>query len=181
MNDQSWEIAGRTLEYIDDCHLYLVDGVIVPSVTQLISDPNKYKDVPPSVLEKARLKGVAVHEAIERFVKEGVRDPMIADFPELIEDKCLNPIGAEIPVILFRKEEPFAAGRLDLLLAGDDGCVIADVKTTAKLDIPYITLQLNYYRIGFEQSYGMEITGLAAIHLRENAKYQKINLEDIRL
>ena len=34
---ESWEIKGRTLEYFDESHTYLVDGVIVPSVTQLLS------------------------------------------------------------------------------------------------------------------------------------------------
>ena len=181
MNNQTWEIAGRTLEYIDDIHTYLVDGVIVPSVTQLISDPDKYRDVPPDVLERARLRGVAVHEAVEAFVKDGVTDPLILGFPELMEQHKLTPIGAEIPVILFKDEKPFAAGRLDLLVSDETGIGIGDVKTTSKLDIPYIKMQLNYYRIGFEQSYGMQISKLFAVHLRNGAKLQNINLEDIVL
>ena len=35
----SWEIAGHTLEYFDDTHEYLVDGLLVPSITQIL----KYK------------------------------------------------------------------------------------------------------------------------------------------
>ena len=34
--DITKEIAGHTLEYIDDSHTYLVDGVIVPSITQIL-------------------------------------------------------------------------------------------------------------------------------------------------
>lgn len=33
---ENWEIKGRTLEYDDASHTYLVDGIIVRSVTQLL-------------------------------------------------------------------------------------------------------------------------------------------------
>ena len=33
---ESWEIAGGLLEYIDETHTYLYDGVILPSITQIL-------------------------------------------------------------------------------------------------------------------------------------------------
>ena len=70
---ESWEINGFTLEYIDDTHTYLVDGIIVPSITQLIKMKfkNKYDAVPKEVLKKAADKGTAMHLAIELYEKEG--------------------------------------------------------------------------------------------------------------
>ena len=44
---ERWEINGRTLEYDDESHIYLVDGIIVPSVTQILQVRfgNKYSKV----------------------------------------------------------------------------------------------------------------------------------------
>jgi len=33
---ESWEIAGRTLEFIEETHTYIYDGVILPSITQIL-------------------------------------------------------------------------------------------------------------------------------------------------
>ena len=69
----SWEIAGHVLEYFDDTHEYLVDGVLVPSITQIlkIKFGNKYDGVSQKVLNRAAEKGNEVHEAIERYCKTG--------------------------------------------------------------------------------------------------------------
>ena len=68
---QTWEIAGHVLEYIDEIHQYLVDGVCVPSITQIlkIKFGNKYENIDKQVLERAAKKGTKVHEAIENFEK----------------------------------------------------------------------------------------------------------------
>ena len=54
--DYTAEIAGKTLEYFDDEHLYLVDGIIVPSITQVVKGIaiGRYKNVAPGVLKKAK-------------------------------------------------------------------------------------------------------------------------------
>ena len=36
-------IAGHTLEYIEDGHIYLVDGVIVPSITEMLKSKFGHK------------------------------------------------------------------------------------------------------------------------------------------
>jgi len=49
-------------------HTYLVDGVDVPSVTQILEPLHRsYKTVNPSVLEYAANRGKAVHEALEVY------------------------------------------------------------------------------------------------------------------
>ena len=66
---ESWEIAGGILEYIDETHTYIFDGVILPSITQIlkIKFGNKYKDVSDEVLKKASERGTKVHQAIEDY------------------------------------------------------------------------------------------------------------------
>ena len=54
---ESWEIAGGLLEYIDDTHTYLYDGVILPSITQIL------KITISSLKLQAMIHGMLPHKA----------------------------------------------------------------------------------------------------------------------
>ena len=66
---ETWELNGLTLEYDDDTHTYLVDGVIVSSVTQVLSVKfgKKYDHVDAETLKRACNYGTAVHKTIENY------------------------------------------------------------------------------------------------------------------
>lgn len=66
---ESWDLEGITLEYDEDTHTYIADGIIVPSVTQIIKDKlgNKYSTVAPEVLKRASIRGTAIHKSIEDY------------------------------------------------------------------------------------------------------------------
>lgn len=188
--DFSENINGNVLEYFDDEHVYLVDGVIVPSITQILKYKfgGKYNGVSKSVLQKASEKGTMVHEAIEKYCKYGYE----SDLPELRNFKFLqraykfDVIENEVPVILSFDGKPVSAGRLDLVIEkiGEDGVLhgergIADIKRTSTLDKEYLAYQLNLYRIAYQQCYGMKIDFLKGIHLREEKrKYVDIPINE---
>lgn len=180
---ESWEINGFTLEYIDDTHTYLVDGIIVPSITQLIKMKfnNKYDAVPKEVLKKAADKGTAMHLAIELYEKENKE----SDLVELKNYKFLKKhlkwqvIASEIPIILFYNDKPIAAGRLDQVIEMNGKKGINDLKRTASFDKEYVALQTNLYRIGYKQSYGSEIDFVSGLHLRDNTrKFYKLPVNE---
>lgn len=174
MADFSQEIKGHTLEFFEDEHLYLVDGVIVPSITQILSHKfgGKYAHVRRDVLERAAQAGTAVHEAIERYCTTGEE----SDLPELRNFKFLQRQYGfvvrknEVPVILFLADEPIAAGRLDLVLQMGIEFGGADIKRTSALDKEYLAYQLNLYRIAYRQCYGIEWEFLKGIHLRDEVR-----------
>lgn len=188
--DFSENINGHTIEYFDDEHVYLVDGIIVPSITQILKYKfgGKYNGVSKSVLQKASEKGTMVHEAIEKYCKYGYE----SDLPELRNFKFLQRVYKfdvlynEVPVILSVDGEPVSAGRLDLVIEkiGEDGVLhgergIADIKRTSTLDKEYLSYQLNLYRIAYQQCYGMKIDFLKGIHLREEKrKYVDIPINE---
>ena len=171
---ESWEINGRTLEYIDECHLYLVDGIIVPSVTQLLGRKfgHKYDGISSATLQNAAERGTMIHKAIEDYC-HGVESDLeeVSDFAFLMDKYNFKVIENELPIILNIGGETFA-GRLDLILQKDNeiGMAVADIKTTSTLDKEYLGFQLNLYRIGVEQSYGFNITSLYGIHLRQGKR-----------
>lgn len=182
-NDFSIEIAGHTLEYLDESHQYLVDGVIVPSITSLCKQVlgNRYPNVPKETLRKAADRGTAIHEAVERYCKT---KSFSQDYYDEVRGfrtvtTCYGLIVKqnEVPVILF-DQEPIAAGRLDLVIDRGGKAGIADIKTTAKLDKDYLGLQLNLYARAYEQSYGTRIESLAGIHLRgDTAKLVNVPID----
>ena len=110
------EINGRTLEFFEAGHIYLVDGVIVPSITEILQSKfgGKYAHVSKAVLRAAADKGTAVHDAIERYCKTGETSeyPEVRNFAFLQRQFGFEVLENETPVILFMHDEPIAAGRL---------------------------------------------------------------------
>ena len=179
----TWEINGHVLEYFDDTHTYLVDGIIVPSITQIlkIKFNNKYSGVDQKVLNRASEKGTEVHEAIEKLCKTGEVEDLkeVNNFIFLQKQYKFNTIDNEVPIILFRDETPIGAGRLDLVLEENNELGLGDIKRTSVLDKEYLGYQLNLYRIGYQQCYGTEIKFLKGLHLREDVrKYINIPINE---
>ena len=167
-------ISGHTLEYIDDIHTYLVDGVIVPSVTQILKLKfgGKYDNVSRQTLQRAAEKGTEVHEAIENYCKTGTESDLIEvrNFKFLKKQYGFEVLDNEVPVILFKDGEPIAAGRLDLVLEMDGRIGGGDIKRTSTLDKEYLAYQLNLYRIAYLQCYNVAWEFLKGVHLRENVR-----------
>lgn len=166
---EEWEINGNTLEYDDTTHTYLVNGVIVPSVTQVmqVKFGNKYEGIKSDVLNRAAERGTAIHKAIENYCKgmdDGSKE--VHNFNFLMNYYKIKPVKNEVPIILMVDNQPVIAGRLDLVLQENDTLSLADIKTTSQLDKEYLAYQLNLYRLGYMQSYGEKIDKLYGLHLR---------------
>ena len=172
--DYTKEINGHTVEFYEYRHTYLVDGVLVPSVSQLLAFkfPDKFKFVDKEVLRISAEKGTAVHEAIERYCKTGED----SDLPELSNFKFLQKhykfavLENEKPITIFQEDIPVAVGRLDMVIQIDGKIGGADIKRTATLDKQSLLYQLNLYRIGYRQCYGVEWEFLKAIHLKDDIR-----------
>lgn len=165
-------IRGKKVEYIDETHAYYVDGVKVPSVTQLIAAllPSPYKDVEPTVLQQAANRGVALHKEIELYEQHGQMGTSM-EFNYYLYLKKFHQIEAienEKLVIIEHDGKIVCAGRLDMIIKmnGFSGLGIGDVKRTSQVHFDHLKLQLNLYRLGYMQSYGEAINHLTCLHLR---------------
>lgn len=171
---ETWELNGVTLEYDEDTHTYIADGIIVPSVTQLlkIRFGRKYERVDRETLQKACNYGTNVHKAVENYCNTGADDGSreIRNYRFLRAQYDIKPIKNEIPIIVFCDDIPIVAGRLDMVAEIQGEVAVADVKTTSTLDKEYLGYQLNLYRIGLKQCYGIEATALYGIHLRHDTR-----------
>lgn len=171
---ETWEIKGYIVEYIDETHQYLVDGICVPSITQIlkIKFGNKYNNVNDNILKNASEKGTQVHEAIEKLCKTGEVEELkeVKNFMFLQKHYKFEVIDNEVPVILFKNDKPIACGRLDLVLKIDDLIGGGDIKRTSVLDKEYLAYQLNLYRIAYKQCYDIDWKFLKGLHLREDVR-----------
>ena len=171
---ESWNIAGGLLEYIDESHTYIFDGVVLPSITQILKVKfgNKYIGISKDVLNRAAEKGTELHKAIEDYEKEGID----SDVKELRNYKFLKKhfgfecLDNEVPIVLFLDGKPIACGRIDVILKEENNIGIGDIKRTSTFDKEYVAYQTNLYRIGYQQTYGVDISFLRGIHLREDVR-----------
>ena len=188
IRDFAKEIAGHTLEYFDTEHQYLIDGVMVPSITQILKHKfgNRFANIDADTLKRAAQAGTEVHEAIEQFCKTGRKSkhPETRSFAFLQKQYGFEVVESETPVILSLDGEPIAAGRVDLVLEMrvDGRNVIggADIKRTSTLDKEYIAYQLNLYRIAYRQSYGVDWEFLRGVHLHNDTrKFVTIPIDEV--
>ncbi len=181
---ETWIIKEHVVEYIDETHTYLCDGVVLPSITQIlkIKFSKKYDTVSQEVLQRASELGTATHKAIEDYCKLGIETDCkeLRNFKFLQRQFKFKVIDNEVPIILFYENKPVACGRLDLVLDDEKlGLMLGDIKRTSVLDKEYLAYQLNLYKIGYEQCYQKEIKALKGLHLREDVrKYVDIPINE---
>lgn len=171
---ETFSIKGGTLEYFDDTHTYLYDGIMLPSVTQIlgVKYKNDYASVPHAVLNNAAQRGTEVHKAIENFNVSGYDDgsEAVRNFKFLQKQYGFEVLDSELPLVIFKDDFPIACGRLDMTMLIDGQTGIADIKTVSALNKEKIAYQLNLYRIGLMQSYGVDAQFLKIIHLRDGIR-----------
>ena len=167
---ETYEIKGHTLEYIDDGHIYLFDGIIVPRVTQILKTRfgGMYSNVDQETLNKAAEAGTALHKAIEDYCRYGIDSDLeeMRGFKWLQREYNFRVLENEVPLILFDGERPIAAGRCDMVIEHDGKIGGADIKRVSALNKEYVCCQLNLYNRAYFASYGVQWDFIWAIQLR---------------
>lgn len=168
-----WEINGHYLEFDEEDHIYICDGIIVPSVSKILKSKfDDYACVSRSVLEQAREKGTALHEAIELYETTG-QTSNLKEFHNYLFLKNhigFTNISNELPVIYEEDGRVLFAGQLDQIIFIDGDFGINDFKRVSAPNKEKIAYQLNLYKIAYEQSYNNQIKRLSFMQLREDTR-----------
>lgn len=171
---ETFSIKGGTLEFYPETHTYLYDGIMLPSVSEILGMKyrDEYASVPPAVLDNAAKRGTAVHKAIENYNNSGYDDgsEAVRNFKFLQKQYGFEVLDSELPLVIFKDDIPIACGRLDMTMLIDGETGIADIKTVSTLNKEKIAYQLNLYRIGLMQSYGVDAKFLKIIHNRDGVR-----------
>ena len=149
------------LEFIEETHTYLLDGKIIPSVTQLLKEifPLKYDNVPIDILNKKSEYGTQVHKFIEIIEKKKPKKPLayIKKYykPNIYQEESLKDylkIKEKYNIVITDSEKRVHyldkyAGTLDLKGYVNNKSAIIDVKTTYELDEIYVAWQDSLYEL----------------------------------
>ena len=176
-------------------HTYTNDGRLLLSVTEVIKRyvfPDLYSNVPEEVLAKAAERGTATHAVIERYITDSLTDEDYLEHKADI-DAFLNEI-TKMHLFMAESERTVSdgellAGTIDIIGMYNDGLderlMIADIKTTSKLNIEYLQWQLSLYSYLMCNAEGKDyIAGdspdLYGIHLRDG-KCKIVKIEPLPL
>lgn len=131
----------------EDGHTYHLEGHTLQGVTPIIAwlFPETYRGIPQSVLDNAAQYGGMIHKKIELADSIGiVDDQAVRDYMELKEQKGVRTLVNEYLV----SDERRIASSIDVVMDNYD---LWDVKTTSKVHIPNVTMQLSIYAWLFEE------------------------------
>ncbi len=169
-------------------HRYFLGVAELSGITGFLKKrvfPNKYKDIPLWILDRAASNGTLIHESIE-LLDGGFPPAEMSDelksYQRIKKENNLTTVTNEYIVT---DKEHFASG-IDLVLTNDkEEIILADIKTTSVLDKEYVSWQLSIYAYLFEmQNPSLKADKLFVIWLRgdksEYAEVERIDTEIIK-
>lgn len=140
------EVAGpERLDFEPQSHTYRVDGVVVPSVTQLLDDAGltpDYKFIARDVLAHARARGIHVDACCD-LLDEGALDwssvhpeavPYVEAWACFCADYGYEPTAGQVP--LYHPAYGYA-GTADSIGTLDGSWVVVERKATTKMAATY--------------------------------------------
>lgn len=170
---KTYEYENYTLEFDDEAHGYIVNGIITPSVSSILKRKfDDYVNVPFKILEAAADKGTAMHKAIEVYEKTG-KESDLQEFRNYLFLKKyfkIENVENELPVAYFEDGLPVFAGTIDQVCRIDGVPAINDFKRVSAPNKEKIAYQVNLYRLAYNQTFGVEIEALSFMQLRENVR-----------
>lgn len=164
MNKSKIELVKSEVIFNEVDHTYIYNGSLLSGVTSLLHRTlfaNKYRGISTKVLANAADYGHNIHEQIELVDTLGVKSdtPAVLAYQQMKIDWKLTPLANEYLV----SDGEYIASSIDIVF---EDLTIADVKTTSRLDIEYLSWQLSIYAYLFEkQNPGKKVKRLLAIWL----------------
>ena len=124
-------------------HTYILDGVVIPSVTEICAPITCGKYPPVGVVQQAAARGTRVHELCALYDMDALPDEIEAELVGYVKAwaafcRDYKPVWTHIELPLYGQIDPGQpfAGTLDRIGEIDGLTRIVDIKTTASLDRP---------------------------------------------
>ena len=183
------------LEFDKENHIYLKDGVILRSVTQILKElfPLKYDGIPENILNEKAKYGTELHKFIEIIEKKKPKRPLayikryynpniyqiesLKDYLEIKKKYNIEITDSEKMVVY----KDIYCGTLDLKGTVDNKKAIIDIKTTYDLDELYVSWQNSLYEMASEPVDELYCMWLPKGHLGKLVKLEIINEKDLKI
>lgn len=183
------------LEFDKENHIYLKDGVILKSVTQILKElfPSKYDGIPENILNEKAKYGTELHKFIEIIEKKKPKRPLayikryynpniyqiesLKDYLEIKKKYNIEITDSEKMVVY----KDIYCGTLDLKGTVNGKGAIIDIKTTYDLDGLYVSWQNSLYEMASEPVDELYCMWLPKGHLGKLVKLERINEKDLKM
>lgn len=171
------------VQFDEVAHRYFYEGRELKGVTTAIAK-KLGKNFPQNstTVQLACSYGSQVHKEIERWIEEGkepdtenskwLKDAII-DFQNKVGRVDTQKLGAEIRVSDFEN----TASNVDIVLHTLEGVFLFDIKTGG-FDRKYCTMQLNAYRLMYENSYDEKVMGLYVLNTKSKRTFAIFACDD---
>lgn len=164
------------LEFEDETHTYTLNGIVIPSVSQVIAPLSnaKYSGISERTLAKAADKGTTVHNSIENWIKFGIEDipPEHIGYFEAFRkwwDSCNpNPVGSEARICHRIMQY---GGTVDFVGYIDNELTLIDYKSTYTISDMTCGVQLEAYSQALK-SMGISVQRKKILHLKKDGKFE---------
>ena len=124
-------------------HTYTLDGVVIPSVTQICAPITCGKYPPVGVVQQAAARGTRVHELCALYDMDALPDEIETGLVGYVKAwaafcRDYKPVWRHIELPLYGEIDPGQpfAGTLDRIGKIDGRTLVVDIKTAASLDRP---------------------------------------------
>ena len=182
------------IEFLEDTHTYVKDGIILKSVTQILGElfPDKYNGVPTEILNKKANYGTEVHKFIEIIEKKKPKKPIeyIKRYyqPDIYQEESLKQylrLKEQYNIEILENEKIVSykylyCGTLDIKAKVNGKLAIIDIKTTAELDRSWVSWQNSLYEYADEPVEELYCLWLPKGHLGKLEQVKRIDKKLIK-
>ena len=131
------------LLFEESTHTYTLDGVVIPSVTEICAPITCGKYPPVGVVQQAAARGTRVHELCALYDMDALPDEIEAELVGYVKAwaafcRDYKPVWRHIELPLYGEIDPGQpfAGTVDRIGDIDGRTRVVDIKTAASLDRP---------------------------------------------
>lgn len=153
--------------FCEENHTYTSESRQYRGITGILNKylfPDKYKDIPEAILEKAKQRGVTCHNQMEMWIN-GMPYEVLND--EVIKMQNLLAGRKFTHSELLVSDYKNFATKIDAVEESDDGVILWDWKTTSILDKEYLSWQLSICAYFYELNFNKKVTQLMAGYITE--------------
>lgn len=183
------------IEFDEENHTYIKDGIILKSVTQLLKElfPSKYDGIPKEILNNKAIYGTELHKYIEILENKKPKKPLgyIKRYykPSIYQEESIRQyldIKEKYNIEVLESEKIVSykylyAGTLDIKAIVNGKKAIIDIKTTYELDEDYVSWQTSLYEYADENVDELYCLWLPKGHLGRLIKLNRVSKEMIEV
>lgn len=174
------------LTFDADSHTYSVQGVRLPSVTEVIrfgGEGTDYSSVPSHILERAREIGKKAHKTVELyheqddhlFTNDSSVNAYLDGYQEFIDTGVYEHLMSEQK--MYCSCHGFA-GTVDKVGWVNGALSVIDIKTTNKLNLEHVELQTAAYQHLASRTFDMELEKRFVLHLKKSRDFNLVACDD---